>query len=128
MASGRKVVRRVKAADDSSKTTQPKPRAAKAEVKKSPAKQASRAELSRKKLQAARNKNSDRKPPAIVRPFAALWAYIVNSWKELQQVEWPSHRATVKLTFGIIAFCLVIGTIVLIIDKITQDIIGRIIL
>lgn len=137
MASGRKVVRRVKATNDSSKsTTKQTPakvaktevKAKPAETKKSPSKLASRAEASRKKLQSANKKKSNRKPPLIIRPLVSLWTYIVNSWKELQQVEWPSHKATMKLTFGIIVFCVVIGTLVLIIDKVTQDVLERIIL
>jgi len=38
--------------------------------------------------------------------------YIRNSWKELKQVEWPDRTQTRRLTFAVVLFSLVFGSIV----------------
>jgi preprotein translocase subunit SecE len=38
--------------------------------------------------------------------------YFRNSWKELTQVTWPDRRQTRRLTFAVILFSVIFGTIV----------------
>lgn len=56
-----------------------------------------------------------------VKPFRILGFIIVppyfrNSWKELRQVSWPSFRVALRLTFAVIAFAVVFGGLVALLD------------
>jgi preprotein translocase SecE subunit len=50
----------------------------------------------------------------FVRALGYVFAppYIRNSWKELKQVTWPDRTQTRRLTFAVVLFSLVFGTIV----------------
>lgn len=46
-----------------------------------------------------------------------LWPYYFrNSWKELRQVTWPTGKQTRQLTVAVLAFAIVFGCIVFVID------------
>ena len=42
--------------------------------------------------------------------------YFRNSWKELRLVTWPSFRDSLRLTFAVIAFAVVFGVLVALLD------------
>ena len=42
--------------------------------------------------------------------------YFRNSWRELRAVTWPSMRDSFKLTFAVIAFAVVFGLLVAVVD------------
>ena len=69
-----------------------------------------------------------KKPFILFRPFIALGRYIRDSWRELRKVEWPSRRATWKMTLGIIIFCIIIGVFVLLCDWGSQWLIQEVVL
>lgn len=71
---------------------------------------------------------SDNKPFILFRPFVALGRYIRDSWRELRKVEWPSRRATWKMTLGVIVFCVFIGVFVLVCDWASQWLIQEVVL
>lgn len=64
----------------------------------------------------------------VLRPLAPigrpLWrllgwlapSYVVNSWRELRQVAWPSRRETWRLTLAVFVFALVFGAAVAAVD------------
>lgn len=63
--------------------------------------------------------------PFKTKPFRAVGrflykflgiGYFINSWKELKQVEWPSRRDTIKLTFAVFVFAIAIAGFVAILD------------
>lgn len=45
-----------------------------------------------------------------------VWPYVRNSWKELRQVTWTSFRDSRRLTFAVIAFAIVFGCVVALLD------------
>lgn len=56
-----------------------------------------------------------------IKPFRILGFIIVppyfrNSWKELRQVTWPSFPTALRLTFAVIAFAIVFGGLVALLD------------
>ena len=56
-----------------------------------------------------------------VKPFRILGFIIVppyfrNSWRELRQVNWPSFKQAVRLTFAVIAFAVVFGIVIAVLD------------
>ena len=42
--------------------------------------------------------------------------YFRNSWKELRQVTWPPFRVSLRLSFAVIAFAIVFGCLVALLD------------
>lgn len=42
--------------------------------------------------------------------------YFRNSWQELRQVKWPSWRESRRLTFAVLAFAIVFGAAIAIVD------------
>jgi preprotein translocase SecE subunit len=42
--------------------------------------------------------------------------YFRNSWRELRAVTWPKMRVSFKLTFAVIVFAVVFGTVVAVVD------------
>jgi preprotein translocase SecE subunit len=58
---------------------------------------------------------------AIGRFFGKISKYIIppyfrNSWKELRQVTWPTRRETFRLTGAVIAFSIVFGALIALVD------------
>ena len=68
------------------------------------------------------------KPFVLFRPFINLGHYFRDSWRELRKVEWPSRRATWKMTLAVIIFCAVVGLIVIVCDWAFQWLIQEVIL
>lgn len=57
-----------------------------------------------------------------------LWPkYFRNSWKEIQQVTWPSRRDTWKMTFAVIVFAVVFGLAAAGADFVLDKVIRRIV-
>jgi preprotein translocase SecE subunit len=54
--------------------------------------------------------------------------YIINSWRELKLVTWPSRRETWRLTFAVFMFSIVFGGLVAIVDKGLDEIFKKVIL
>lgn len=133
----KKVVRRIKAsADDTSAKPKVARNSAASEVRedKKPATTSTKTvEKSSKpstKAKRTDNKSAKRtkKPFILFRPFIALGRYIRDSWRELRKVEWPSRRATWKMTLAVIVFCVIIGVLVLVLDWASQWLIQEVIL
>ena len=82
------------------------------------------------KTPARKTKRSQKagKPFILFRPFINLAHYFRDSWRELRKVEWPSRRATWKMTLAVIIFCAVVGLIVLVCDWAFQWLIQEVIL
>lgn len=133
----KKVVRRIKAsADDTSAKPRVARNSAASEVRegKKPAitstKTVEKSSKPSTKAKRTDNKSAKRtkKPFILFRPFIALGRYIRDSWRELRKVEWPSRRATWKMTLAVIVFCVIIGVLVLVLDWASQWLIQEVIL
>lgn len=133
----KKVVRRIKAsADDTSAKPRVARNSAASEVSESkkPAttstKTVKKSSKPSTKAKQTDNKSAKRtkKPFILFRPFIALGRYIRDSWRELRKVEWPSRRATWKMTLAVIVFCVIIGVLVLVLDWASQWLIQEVIL
>ena len=133
----KKVVRRIKAsADDTSAKPRVARNSAASEVRegiKSATTSTKTVEKSSKpstKAKRTDNKSAKqtKKPFILFRPFIALGRYIRDSWRELRKVEWPSRRATWKMTLAVIVFCVIIGVLVLVLDWASQWLIQEVIL
>lgn len=100
------------------------------------AKKAAKAEVQKAKsnskvaaAKAARKALAEKKEPFILfKPFVAFGRYVRNSWRELRLVQWPSRRATWKMTLGVIIFCIFVGVFVLICDWAFQWLIEEVVL
>lgn len=142
-SSKKKVVRRIKADDKSGKSTTTKAAsnstvikpAAKAEVKpttkttkKAPV-ESKEAKKNKDELKAQKKvAKANRKPFILLRPLFAIGRYIRDSWRELMKVQWPTRRATWKMTLGVIIFCVIVGIFVLICDWASQWLMKEVIL
>lgn len=70
------------------------------------------------------------KPVGILVRFLAkilLINYVVNSWKELKQVEWPSHKQTIRLSIAVFLFSVVFGMVISLVDYGLDKVIRRIV-
>lgn len=59
------------------------------------------------------------KPMRAVGRFLAkvlLINYFINSFRELRQVTWPNRKETINLTFAVLMFSLVFGSVVALVD------------
>ena len=148
MASGsKKVVRRIKAStSEPSSSTKPvtKPevtRVVKAEtpstetkstnkvaVKSADEKKVADKATKQSTTKRSTRKSSDHKPFILFRPFVAFGRYVRDSWRELRRVEWPSRRATWKMTLAVIIFCIIVGLFVLLCDWASQWLIEEVVL
>jgi len=54
--------------------------------------------------------------PFRILGFIVVPPYFRNSWKELRQVAWPEFRTALRLTFAVIAFAIVFGILVAVLD------------
>ena len=52
----------------------------------------------------------------VLAPFIALGGYFKGAWYELQQVTWPSRKATWSLTFALLGFTLFFVVVILLLD------------
>ena len=56
------------------------------------------------------------KTTARKNPFAALGDYFKGAWYELQQVTWPSRKATWSLTLALLGFTAFFAVVILLLD------------
>lgn len=62
-------------------------------------------------------KNTNKQPGKIKKAARfVVPKYFRNSWKELRQVAWPDRRQTWRLTWAVIAFAVVFGIVIAIVD------------
>lgn len=54
--------------------------------------------------------------------------YVINSWRELRQVQWPSRRETWRLTLAVFIFALVFGSLVAGVDKGLDELFKKVVL
>ncbi len=52
----------------------------------------------------------------IAAPFVALSKYLMDSWRELKLVRWPTRKETWKMTGAVIAFSVGFATLILLLD------------
>ena len=52
----------------------------------------------------------------IANPFVALSKYLMDSWRELKLVRWPTRKETWKMTGAVIAFSVGFATLILLLD------------
>ena len=80
---------------------------------------------------------SQRKPVRVLarvfRPVgrALAWLapkYLINSWREVRQVVWPSRRETWRLTLAVFVFAIVFGALVAGVDKGLDEIFKKVVL
>jgi preprotein translocase SecE subunit len=65
----------------------------------------------------------------LKRAFAWLAPkYLVNSWRELRQVVWPSRRETWRLTLAVFVFAIVFGALVAGVDKGLDELFKKVVL
>jgi preprotein translocase subunit SecE len=56
------------------------------------------------------------KEGASKNPFVALGGYFKGAWFELQQVTWPSRKATWSLTLALLGFTAFFAVVILLLD------------
>ncbi|MBA3757721.1 preprotein translocase subunit SecE [Candidatus Saccharibacteria bacterium] len=44
-------------------------------------------------------------------------SYLINSWREVNQVTWPNRRETWRLTGAVFIFAIIFGSMVAVVDK-----------
>ncbi|MBX4190466.1 preprotein translocase subunit SecE [Candidatus Saccharibacteria bacterium] len=79
---------------------------------------------------------SSRPAKIAARPFRWLgkglaWLapkYVVNSWRELRQVHWPSRRETWRLTLAVFIFAIVFGSLVAGVDRGLDELFKKVVL
>lgn len=59
---------------------------------------------------------SERRVPAILKPFVALGGYFKGAWLELREVRWPTRKATWSLTLAVLAFTAFFMVLILLLD------------
>ena len=52
----------------------------------------------------------------ITAPFVTLSKYLMDSWRELKLVRWPTRKETWKMTGAVIAFSVGFATLILLLD------------
>lgn len=57
-----------------------------------------------KAIKEARETKLPKPVRTVLRPFASLGAYFKGAWYELNQVRWPTRRATLSLTVAVLIF------------------------
>lgn len=60
--------------------------------------------------------------------FIIVPPYFRNSWKELRQVTWPTRRDSRRLTFAVIAFAVVFGCLVALLDFVLDKVFKEVLL
>ena len=69
----------------------------------------------------------------LFRPVAKVlsWLapkYLINSWREVRQVIWPSRRETWRLTLAVFVFAVIFGALVAGVDKGLDEIFKKVVL
>jgi preprotein translocase SecE subunit len=54
--------------------------------------------------------------------------YLINSWREVRQVVWPSRRETWRLTLAVFVFAVIFGALVAGVDKGLDEIFKKVVL
>ena len=54
--------------------------------------------------------------------------YLINSWREVRQVIWPSRRETWRVTLAVFVFAVVFGALVAGVDKGLDEIFKKVVL
>ncbi len=54
--------------------------------------------------------------------------YLINAWRELKQVTWPSRRESWRLTGAVFIFAIIFGVLATIVDRSLDDIFKKTIL
>lgn len=70
---------------------------------------------------AARKVGNNKAAQIVAKPFRLLGRvlfpkYFRNSYRELRQVKWPDSRESRQLTFAVLAFAIVFGVLVAVVD------------
>ena len=69
----------------------------------------------------------------LLRPVKRVLAwlapkYLINSWREVRQVIWPSRRETWRLTLAVFIFATIFGALVAGVDKGLDEIFKKVVL
>ena len=54
--------------------------------------------------------------------------YLINSWREVRQVTWPTGRETFRLVIAVVIFAVIVGLMVYGVDKVLDAIFKKVIL
>lgn len=54
--------------------------------------------------------------------------YLINSWREVRQVQWPNRRETWRLTLAVFIFAIVFGALVAGVDKGLDEVFKKLVL
>ena len=73
-------------------------------VKDKKSKKAKRKDQKAAEKKVAADKNTEKKPFILIRPFVYLGRYIRDSWRELRQVRWPNRKATWKMVLAVLIY------------------------
>lgn len=65
-------------------------------------------------------KTVSKKSKISFNPITASWRYVKNSWQELKKVHWPNRRSSWGLTAAVIAYTVVLGLVILLLDSVFQ--------
>ena len=65
---------------------------------------------------AAKQPKASKPVNGFLAPFVALGGYFKGAWYELQQVTWPSRKATWSLTLALLGFTLFFVIVILLLD------------
>lgn len=140
MAKDKTTIRVIRSTDKPEREAKAPKKAARPVQKGKPAKasKVKAPKLSRAEKKAARaskkldkKANGKQRKPApkwlrtLAKPFAATGRYFKLSWVELKQVRWPNRRTTWKLTFMVIAYCIIFAVLIMLLDALFQFIFNR---
>ena len=67
-----------------------------------------------------------KKPFLLFRPFVALGAYLLASWRELRQVRWPNRSTTWKMVLAVFLYTLVFTAFLVALDILFDFIFSKI--
>lgn len=96
-------------------------------IEASQAKASKASEKSRPKLPKVNVKLPGARGISRVASFLAP-RYLINAWRELRQVVWPSRKETWRLTLAVFVFALVFGALVAGVDKALDEIFKKVVL
>lgn len=54
--------------------------------------------------------------------------YFIEAWRELRQVQWPSHRQTMRLVIAVFLFASIFGALIGVTDSLLDNLFRRIII
>ena len=100
-------ITRIKASDGPRKkeeTDEPAITRKKVVVKDKKSEKAKRKDQKAAEKKVAADKNTEKKPFILIRPFVYLGRYIRDSWRELRQVRWPKRKAIWKMLLAVLIY------------------------